>query len=91
VKYSAEILVRHLEIASISDYLRKKTIYGHVNRDREVGSPPLPLTTRLELARKAAHNGRGSLADKVAFFGVLAMGALRFRMAAIEGTPPVAL
>jgi hypothetical protein len=78
VKYSPDILVRHLEIASISDYLLKKTIYGQVNRNRETGSRPLSLTTRLELARRTVHESRGSLADKVVFWGVLAIGALRF-------------
>jgi glycosyltransferase involved in cell wall biosynthesis len=79
VKYVPEMLVRHLEIAGVRDYLDKKATYGQVHRDQHLGArSPLPLTSRCQVALHASRAHCGSLADRIGFFGVLAAGALRF-------------
>ena len=79
VAYAPEMLVRHLEIASIGDYLRKKAIYGRVNRDPAV-SPgrALSLRTRLALAARVARDRGTPMAGTIGFLGALAAGAIRF-------------
>ena len=80
LRYAPEVLVRHLEIAGIRDYLKKKSIYGQVNGDRELATPrALPLATRLRLALRAKRERRASLADTIGFLGVLAAGTVRFQ------------
>ena len=79
VTHSPDVLVRHLEIGSARDYLRKKGIYGRINRNPELSpSRSLPLTTRCGLALQVVRARGGSLADKIAFLGVLVAGAIRF-------------
>jgi glycosyltransferase involved in cell wall biosynthesis len=83
LQYSPDMMVRHLEIAGVSDYLRKKTIYGRVHRHMEPGAPhSLPVATRFELALRANRERGGSLVDTLVFFGILAAGAIRFEWCA---------
>jgi glycosyltransferase involved in cell wall biosynthesis len=79
LKYAPEAVVRHLEIASIRDYLDKKAVYGKVNGDRMLATPgSLPLATRLKLALKVQSEQGGSVAARIGFIGTLAAGAIRF-------------
>jgi glycosyltransferase involved in cell wall biosynthesis len=78
VAYVPDASVRHLEISSIGEYLRKKTIYGRVNRDPAFATPrALPLSRRIQLALKSRPSG-SSLATTIGFFFVLAAGAVQF-------------
>lgn len=85
VRYDSEVVVRHLEVASVSDYLEKKATYGQVraaNQNR--GMPePLALLTRFDLARKTLAGE--SAIDAVRFCAVLAAGMARFEWAAASG------
>jgi glycosyltransferase involved in cell wall biosynthesis len=78
VQYAPGMLVRHLEIAGVRDYLRKKATYGQVHRDGRLAPSALPLASRCEAALEASREHRGSLADAIVFFGILGAGALRF-------------
>ena len=82
VRYDPDVVVRHLEIENASDYLKKKTTYGNVraaNRDR--GAPePLPVLTRLDMARKSMAGKPAS--DALRFCAVLAAGMIGFEWAA---------
>jgi glycosyltransferase involved in cell wall biosynthesis len=79
LQYAPEVLVRHLEIAGIRDYLRKKRVYGKVNRDFAVATPQaLPLATRWALAVQAKRERASSLAETIGFLSVLAAGATQF-------------
>jgi glycosyltransferase involved in cell wall biosynthesis len=83
LQYNPDAMVRHLEIARVRDYLRKKTIYGQVRRRMDTDAPgSLPLATRVKLALRANGERGGSLADRIAFFGILAAGAIRFEWCA---------
>jgi len=82
VHYDSEMSVRHLEMVGASDYLEKKKIYGRVRacfRDREMPEP-LPLLTRLDMARKTLRGHSPS--DAVRFCFVLAAGMVLFEWAA---------
>jgi hypothetical protein len=85
VRYDSEMIVRHLEIISASDYLEKKSTYGHVRAaTRELGTPePLPLLTRLRVAGKTLAGQSAS--DAVRFCGVLIAGMVCFEWAATGG------
>jgi glycosyltransferase involved in cell wall biosynthesis len=79
LKYAPEVVVRHLEIAGVRDYLRKKRVYGKVNRDSAVATPQaLPLATRWALALQAKRDCSSSLAETIGFLSVLAAGATQF-------------
>jgi glycosyltransferase involved in cell wall biosynthesis len=82
VRYNSEMVVRHLEIASASDYLEKKATYGHVRAAaRDLDTPePLPLLTRLGMAGKTLAGQSAS--DSVRFCGVLIAGMVCFEWAA---------
>jgi glycosyltransferase involved in cell wall biosynthesis len=82
VHYDSEMLVRHLEIVGVSDYLKKKEIYGRVRacfRDREMPEP-LPLLTRLDMAKRTLTGHSSS--EAVRFCAVLAAGMVGFEWAA---------
>jgi glycosyltransferase involved in cell wall biosynthesis len=86
VKYVPQAVVRHLEVASVRDYVEKKGIYGQVNQSRELVTPnALPLGVRLELALRANRERRGSLAHAVGLLAVLAAGAIRFEWERRQG------
>jgi hypothetical protein len=86
LRYIPDMMVRHLEIAGIRDYLRKKMIYGRLRRLKVPGAPlSLPLAARWELALQARRESAGSLADTVAFFSTLAAGAIVFEWCAARG------
>jgi glycosyltransferase involved in cell wall biosynthesis len=79
IQYAPEVLVRHLDMAGLRDYLEKKRIYGKVNRDPETATPQgMPLAARLELAAQVRRQRAGSLAEGLGFLGVLAAGAMQF-------------
>jgi glycosyltransferase involved in cell wall biosynthesis len=84
-RYDPEVVVRHLEIATVSDYLEKKATYGHVRAaTRDRGTPePLPLRTRLNMARKTLRGQSAS--DAMRFCAVLAAGMFGFEWAAAGG------
>jgi glycosyltransferase involved in cell wall biosynthesis len=77
--YAPGMMVRHLEIEGVGDYLRKKSIYGNVNRNAAV-SPvrALPVGTRMKLALQLVRSRGGSPAAALEFLAVLAAGAIRF-------------
>ena len=86
VKYAPQAVVRHLEVASVRDYVEKKSIYGKVNQSRELATPnALPLGVRLELALRANRERRGSLAHAVGLLAVLAAGSIRFEWERRQG------
>ena len=86
LKYEPRMLVRHLEIAGIRDYLDKKRIYGQTNGKPALATPSaLSLGERLSVALKARRVCRGSLADSAGFACVLAAGALSFEWQRIKG------
>jgi glycosyltransferase involved in cell wall biosynthesis len=79
LQYAPHVLVRHLEINGISAYLKKKGIYGRVNRSHELATPTsLPLVTRAALALQIKRDGGSSLATNIGFLGALAAGAGRY-------------
>lgn len=78
IRYAPGARVRHLEIATARDYLRKKRVYGKVNAEPDRGAEALPWSVRAGLALAAARTTRGSAADRIAFWGVLAAGAIQF-------------
>jgi glycosyltransferase involved in cell wall biosynthesis len=78
LRYAPEVLVRHLEIDSIRDYLEKKGIYGKVNRNADLSPQALPLAGRFELAGQVMRKCGCSLAERIAFLGVLGAGAMEF-------------
>jgi glycosyltransferase involved in cell wall biosynthesis len=79
LKYAPQAVVRHLEIAMLGDYLRKKAVYGKVNANQELAtSKALPLATRARLALQVLRERGGSPAARIGFLGVLAAGAARF-------------
>jgi glycosyltransferase involved in cell wall biosynthesis len=86
VKYAPQAVVRHLEVASVRDYIEKKSIYGQVNQSRELATPnALPLGARLQLALGANRERRGSLAHSAGLLAVLAAGAIKFERARRQG------
>ncbi len=79
VHYAADVVVRHLEISRVADYLRKKGIYGRVDGKRGVANRrALPLAERLELALRINREFGVSIATNIGFLGSLAAGAVRF-------------
>ena len=79
LQYASQALVRHLEITSIRVYLKKKGIYGRVNRSHELATPgSLPLVTRAGLALRIKRDRGSSLAANIGFLGALAAGAVRY-------------
>lgn len=79
LKYAPEVMVRHLEIAAISDYLQKKVVYGRFSRDSELATPKaLSLAERFELALKVKRQSGASLTENIGFLSVLAAGAVQF-------------
>jgi glycosyltransferase involved in cell wall biosynthesis len=79
VHYAADVVVRHLEISRVADYLRKKGIYGRVDGKRGVANRrALPLAERVELALRINREFGVSIATNIGFLGSLAAGAVRF-------------
>jgi glycosyltransferase involved in cell wall biosynthesis len=79
VHYAPDVVVRHLEISRVADYLRKKSIYGRVDRKRGIANRrALPLAERLELALRINREFGVSIATNIGFLGSLAAGAARF-------------
>jgi glycosyltransferase involved in cell wall biosynthesis len=85
VRYDCEMVVRHLEIASASDYLEKKATYGRVRAVAcHPDTPqPLPLLTRLGIAGKTLAGQSAS--DSVRFCAVLLAGMVSFEWTAAGG------
>ena len=81
VRFVPAVSVRHLEIAGVRDYLRKKHIYGRVNWDiREVGSPEaLTLSKRFQSFRSAARRTAGPPGSAVLLL-LLGIGAACFAL-----------
>jgi glycosyltransferase involved in cell wall biosynthesis len=78
-QYAPDVVVRHLEISRVEDYLRKKGIYGRVDGKRGIGNRrALPLAERLELALRINRDFGVSIATNIGFLGSLAAGAARF-------------
>jgi glycosyltransferase involved in cell wall biosynthesis len=76
LRFAPEAVVRHLEIAGIRDYLRKKCIYGRLCGNRTLATAlSVPLAKRLELARCVKPEQGRSLATNLGFLGALAAGA----------------
>jgi glycosyltransferase involved in cell wall biosynthesis len=80
VNYAHEMVVTHLEMVTIEDYLRKKKTYGMVTANNRDMNPPtsLPLTHRIKLAIQAMSGQQGSIRHLAEFGTVLARGAIRF-------------
>jgi hypothetical protein len=78
LQYSPDVVVRHLEISRIADYLRKKSTYARVDRRSDAATPrALSLPQRVELALQVNRSG-GSAGMSIGFLGWLAVGAARF-------------
>jgi glycosyltransferase involved in cell wall biosynthesis len=79
VHYAPDVVIRHLEISRVADYLRKKGIYGRVDGKRGVAKRrALPLAERVELALRIKRECGASIAMNISFLGSLAAGAARF-------------
>jgi hypothetical protein len=79
IAYAPAMMVRHLEIEGVRDYLEKKSIYGRVNRNPDVSPQrPLPLRTRLQLAMRVIRERRLGPGTAIGLIGALAAGAVQF-------------
>jgi hypothetical protein len=79
VQYAPAVVVRHLEISRVEDYLRKKGIYGRVDGRRGMANRrALPLIERMALALRIKRESGASIAMNIGFLGSLAAGAARF-------------
>jgi len=92
VRYDPAIVVRHLEIESVGNYLEKKYEYGRVTGSHTgfTGFPAgLPFRERMQLARKVIREH--PVVSTIGFGAALAAGAVLFewsRRKAADQKPP---
>jgi glycosyltransferase involved in cell wall biosynthesis len=80
IRYRDDIQVRHLEIASPRDWLRKMRIYGAslLRYGRMVQARPLSYRERLRIVRAMARKRRYSVADSALLGALLVAGAAAY-------------
>ncbi len=86
VQYREDMLVRHLELATVREYLAKVYVYGRSRQlYRSVARPAsLGIIDRLRLVREALR-GRGVM-DALRLFTVLAAGLVCWNTGSLTGT-----
>jgi glycosyltransferase involved in cell wall biosynthesis len=82
VRYEPEMLVRHLEMRTIADYLQKRAVYGGSNERvaREIAFRPLRSAERWAIYRRTLGSGT-SLVGAAALLALLVAGAFIYEWA----------
>jgi len=76
VSFAHEMSVKHLEIIRVSDFYKKRTIYGKSNESNRVfgSARPLNQKERLKVFMNTVRERRYSLRETVQLFGLLVLG-----------------